>query len=162
MKILCAIGLRGGPGLINRIVEIIGTQTELILLHVIDTQPHHDLDEILRTSSWGRSRLSGGENEVLSAEQAAGRAAIDETMNAAKRAGFQVGSAKIAWGKPEHVIVDTAGEALADLIVIRAREGSQGHPRIGPASVGHIARYVIDHAPCDVLLLREIEVAKGD
>ena len=37
---------------------------------------------------------------------------------------------------------------------IRASEGSAGHPRLGPASVGHTARFVIDHAPCDVLLLR--------
>lgn len=162
MKILCAIGLRGGLGLIRRIVEIHGTRAELILLHVIDTRPHHDLDEILRTSSWGRQRLSSGENELLSAEQAAGRAAIDEAVNAAKDVGFQVGSAKIARGKPEHVIVDTAGEQNVDLIVIRAREGSEGHPHIGPESVGHTARFVLDHAPCDVLLLRETEATPGN
>ena len=162
MKILCPIGLRGGPGLITRIVEINGTQSELILLHVIDTQPHHDLDEILRSSAWGRPRSSGGENELISAEQAAGRTAIDEAVKSAKKFGFQVGNAKITWGKPEHVIVDTAKEQNVDLIVICAREGSQGHPRIGPASVGHTARFVLDHAPCDVLLLREVETARDD
>jgi nucleotide-binding universal stress UspA family protein len=24
----------------------------------------------------------------------------------------------------------------------------------GPASIGHVARFIIDHAPCDVLVLR--------
>lgn len=49
-------------------------------------------------------------------------------------------------------IADTAAVAL---ICISAREGSEGHPHIGPASVGHTARFVLDNAPCDVLLLRD-------
>jgi len=92
----------------------------------------------------------------MSAEQAAGRAALEEAQNAAKTAGFQSESSRIAHGKPEQVIVEIAGEQNVDLSVIRAREGSEGHPHIGPASVGHTARFVLDHAPCDVLLLREL------
>ena len=159
MKILCAIGLRGSPELIYRIAEINGTQAELILLHVIDSRPHHELDEFLRAQPWSRPRTQNEVDELLSVEQAAGHAAIDEAIEAAKTAGFQVGSAKIARGKPEQVIVATASEQHADLIAIRAREGAEGRPHIGPASVGHTARFVLDHAPCDVLLLREIEPA---
>ena len=156
MKILCAIGLRGGRGMVQRIAELNGVQAELILLHVIDTRPHHELDEILRTSAWRRPQPSVGEDDLLSAEQAAGRAALEEAQNAAKTAGFQSESSKITRGKPEQIIVETAREQKADLIVIRAREGGEGHPHIGPASVGHTARFVLDHSPCDVLLLREL------
>ncbi|MFN8474839.1 MAG: universal stress protein [Anaerolineae bacterium] len=58
-------------------------------------------------------------------------------------------------GKPEQVIVRVAQEGGVALIAIRAREGTAGHPRLGPASVGHTTRFVLDHAPCDVLLLRD-------
>jgi len=156
MKILCAIGLRGGTGVVQRIAEINGVQAELILLHVIDIRPHHDLDEILRTSAWRRPQPSIDEDDLLSTEQAAGRAALEEAQNTAKTVGFQSESSRIARGKPEQIIVEIAGEQNVDLIVIRAREGGEGHPHFGPASVGHTARFVLDHAPCDVLLLREL------
>jgi nucleotide-binding universal stress UspA family protein len=46
------------------------------------------------------------------------------------------------------------------LIAIQASQGTQGRPHIGPESVGHIARFVLDHAPCDVLLLRQVDKPK--
>jgi nucleotide-binding universal stress UspA family protein len=53
------------------------------------------------------------------------------------------------------MILQIAEDAKVSLISMWAREGTEGHPHIGPASVGHTARFVLDHAPCDVLLLRE-------
>jgi nucleotide-binding universal stress UspA family protein len=50
--------------------------------------------------------------------------------------------------------VAVAGEVGADLIGLRARAQWDRHPPAGPGSVGHTARFVLDHAPCDVLLLR--------
>ena len=41
-----------------------------------------------------------------------------------------------------------------DVIVIGAREGYGDPTQIGPRSVGHVARFVLDHAPCPVLLVR--------
>jgi nucleotide-binding universal stress UspA family protein len=38
----------------------------------------------------------------------------------------------------------------ADLLVL-ARDGDRSRP--GPKSVGHATRFVLDHAPCDVLLV---------
>jgi hypothetical protein len=50
----------------------------------------------------------------------------------------------------------------SQLIVIFARELPQAHPGVGPASVGHTARFVLDHAPADILLLRRrIAAAPG-
>lgn len=157
MRILCAIGLRGGPGLIERIAKFNFIQSEVFLLHVIDTGPHHELNEILRSAAWGRSRISSEESELLSAEQVVGQAVIDETVKVAKKVGIQVKNTSIMRGKPEHVIVDHIREQKVDLVVIWAKEGSEGHPRFGPASIGHTTRFVLDHAPCDVWLLREPE-----
>lgn len=57
-------------------------------------------------------------------------------------------------GRPEQMIVALAREAQANLIALRLRERPDGFQRIGPPSVGHTARFVVDHAPCPVLLLR--------
>lgn len=50
-------------------------------------------------------------------------------------------------GRPEHEVV--AACADADLLVL-ARDGG---PRPGPKSLGPRTRFVVDHAPCRVLLV---------
>ena len=52
------------------------------------------------------------------------------------------------WGRPEHEVVDVAGQA--DLLVV-ARDGDRRRP--GPRSLGHATRFVVDHAPSAVLLV---------
>lgn len=80
--------------------------------------------------------------------------ALQEALAAAQEVGFTAGTA-LRRGKVEKVIVEVARENGISLIVISAREDAAGHPHLGPASVGHTARFVLDHAACDVLLLRE-------
>jgi nucleotide-binding universal stress UspA family protein len=89
------------------------------------------------------------------AERAAGATVLAEARAEAERAGFSV-ETDIRKGRPEQIIVQAAGDRNCRLIVVRAEEGSQGRPQIGPESVGHSARFVLDHATCDVLLLREV------
>src|SRR5436309_2061423 len=57
-------------------------------------------------------------------------------------------------GKPEREIVQCAAEWHADLIIISPRPPLYAGLASGPRSVGHVARFVLDHAPCPVLLLR--------
>ncbi|HEY6542505.1 MAG TPA: universal stress protein, partial [Ktedonobacteraceae bacterium] len=57
-------------------------------------------------------------------------------------------------GRPEREIVNAAVEWNADLILICPHSIYGDKPTIGPKSVGHIARFVLDHAPCPVLLVR--------
>ena len=51
-------------------------------------------------------------------------------------------------GRPEREVVTAA--AGADLLIV-ARDGDQS--RLGPKSLGKEARFVVDHAPCPVLLI---------
>lgn len=156
MGVLCAIGQRGGTELLRRLGAItVDSHPECLLLHVIDTGPRHELENFLHGPGHHRSHRSQKlEPGLEAAEEAAGQAAIAEALAEAQRLGFKA-STTIKRGKPERVIVEVAGEVEASLIVIWAREGAAGRPRLGPASVGHIARFVVDHAPCDVLLLRQ-------
>jgi nucleotide-binding universal stress UspA family protein len=51
-------------------------------------------------------------------------------------------------GRPEHEVCEAAREA--DLLVV-ARDGDRSHA--GPRSLGHATRFIVDHAPCDVVLV---------
>jgi nucleotide-binding universal stress UspA family protein len=59
-------------------------------------------------------------------------------------------------GRPEREIVQCAAEWGADLVVICSRSPGGGGPSLGPKSVGHVARFVLDHAPCPILLVRSL------
>jgi nucleotide-binding universal stress UspA family protein len=53
-------------------------------------------------------------------------------------------------GVPEHEVV--AAAAAADMLVC-VRDGVRGPVPAGPDSVGPVTRFVVDHAPCGVLLV---------
>jgi nucleotide-binding universal stress UspA family protein len=155
MNVLCAIGTQGGSEIVSRVFEVIGSRHDLHLLHVIDTGPRHTMQEYLYgPGGLHRSRPPGHERPIDAAEQAAANAVINEARAAAERAGFTVHS-DVQQGRPEQVISRAAHLLGCQLIAIQSSEGMQGRPQIGPESVGHTARFVLDHAPCNVLLLRE-------
>ena len=51
-------------------------------------------------------------------------------------------------GRPEEEVI--AALDGADVLIL-ARDGDRSRP--GPKSIGHATRFVLDHAPCDVLLV---------
>jgi len=150
MRILCAIGTRRGSEVIRQVAPITREGDELVLVHVIDEGPRHDLDRLrgpLHPHHEHREELDAAEEE-------AGKAMLKEALAEAARLGLTA-SERLERGRPEHVVVELAGKTNAELVVLYARESPQGHPRIGPPSVGHTARFVVDHSPTHVLLLRE-------
>jgi nucleotide-binding universal stress UspA family protein len=149
MRILCAIGIRRGRELVRQVSRITRAGDELVLLHVIDTGPRHDLDR-LRGPLHPRHERHG---ELDAAEEEAGKATLKEALAEAGRCGL-VAAERLERGRPEQVIVSLAGELTAPLVVLHARESPEAHPRIGPPSVGHTARFVVDHSPTTVLLFR--------
>ena len=155
MRIVCSIGLRAGAELVRHALAVTaGAGPELILLHVIDTGPRRDLAQLSGPLRFGpRDGPPRHGAAIDAAEDASGRMALDEALAEARAAGVSA-TARVERGKPEQVIVTVARDTRATLIAVHARERSEGHPFVGPASVGHVARFVLDHAPCDVLLLR--------
>ncbi len=122
-----------------------------VLLTVIDTGPRHDLErmrERFMRPPMGRNALT---DEMLTAETVAAREILDAGAQYLKGA-----ETMLRQGRPELEIVNVAAEWKADLILIGARAEFGESPHIGPKSVGHVARFVLDHAPCPVLLLRPL------
>ena len=150
MRILCAIGTRRGSEVVRKVALITREGDELVLVHVIDTGPRHDLDRL-------RGPLHPHHEhrvELDSAEEEAGKAMLKEALEEAGRLGLAA-SERLERGRPEQVVVELARETSAELVALCARELPQAHPRVGPPSVGHTARFIVDHSPTHVLLLRE-------
>ncbi|WP_205862441.1 universal stress protein [Planosporangium thailandense] len=74
--------------------------------------------------------------------------AVDAMFAAAERRLGRPCVHKTLRGRPEREVV--AACAGADLLIL-ARDGD--HSRLGPASLGRETRFVVDHAPCRVLLV---------
>ena len=135
----------------------------VVLLHIVDSGPAHDLER------WRQRFVGMGERgarllaEMMQAEQEQGDEvlAAARTVLAARWPGGVSGADQIEGvtlrGNPEHEIVRAASAMSLDLILVcarRARQPGESPAPSGPKSVGHTARFVLDHAPCPVLLIR--------
>jgi len=150
MRILCAIGLRRGAELIRRLSRMAGPGDELVLVHVLDEGPRHDLNHLEGTIRAHHSHRQ----ELDAAEQDAGSAALKEAAEAAAAAGLSAVT-RLERGRPEQAVVALARELAADMVAVLARETPHAHPVQGPPSIGHTARFIIDHATSDVMVFRE-------
>ena len=123
----------------------------IALLTVIDVGPRRDLDRT-RERFW---RLPMHHEPVTDEMEAAEGAASQDILNAGLGYLPQA-ETLLRRGRPELEIVNAAAEWRADVILICPRAEYGEPPHIGPRSVGHVARFVLDHAPCPVLLLRPL------
>lgn len=121
------------------------------LLTVIDIGPRKDIDRT-RERFWRpamhHQHLT---DEMLEAERTAAQETLDSGLTYVKAA-----ETLLKQGRPELEIVNAAAEWRADVIVICSRAEYGEPPHIGPRSVGHVARFVLDHAPCPVLIVRPL------
>jgi len=126
---------------------------DVTLLHVVDVAERAKLEDSVRP---GIVRGSVREiEEILESDE---RALLRETYEtaAAMLGAAHAGDVRlnIGSGRPERVIVSYLAEVNARLSVVGRRHDWTRNRDTGPRSVGRVARYVVDHAPCPVLVLR--------
>jgi nucleotide-binding universal stress UspA family protein len=139
----------GVLGALSRLVAL--DQAELILVYVQGSGPRAGL-EVLRHSPGGPEIAPGRVREMAAAEEARGDDALAE---AGRLAGPMAAAIKLARleGEPGRVVCELAAGEHADLVAVRA--GGKDQPPVGPKSLGPAARFIADHSPCPVLLLRD-------
>ncbi|SRR5712691_1145251 len=152
MRVLCCLDGTNVERVSKAVSSYLRADTLTVgLLYVIDSGPHGEMERqrerFLRPGDLPFSRRElMRQAEVLSAQD------ILEEGNR-----FLIGAEKLRRaGRPEREIVTAAAEWHADVIVICSRSPHGGVPPHGPKSVGHVARFVLDHAPCPVLLVRPL------
>ena len=117
---------------------------DLELLYVIGTDAEHVVHGARVGLLGRRPPAPPPERRVEAISEEAAAALLKE----ARRRIGGAASTELRRGRVEREVV--AAAAGADLLVM-ARDGDTSH--LGPKSIGPRARFVIDHAPCQVLLV---------
>jgi nucleotide-binding universal stress UspA family protein len=152
MRVLCCLDGTNIEQVSQAISSLVNVDEHKIgLLYVTDSGPHTEMER--QRERFLRPRRPSGplDERMRQAEVAAAQDILQEGLR-------YLSSAEIMQreGRPEREIVQCAFEWQADLIVICPRSPQHGGPALGPKSVGHVARFVLDHAPCPVLLVRPL------
>lgn len=124
-------------------------QRDIALLNVTDSGPHKEIDRKRDSLLRGRRSTDPLDERMRMAEIVAAQDILQEGSR-------YIPDAELIHhdGRPEREIVQFAFDWNADLILICSRSPRVDRPEVGPKSVGHVARFVLDHAPCPVLLVR--------
>lgn len=144
MRVLVWVAEATWPACVAAVQEQCPPDAEVTLLHVVDdavpAAAHGALAGLLGRSA---SRADPGS----AWEEAAAEAGREVLEAAAERLGRESSLAQ-RHGRVEREVVAAAADV--DLLVL-ARDGDRS--RLGPHSLGHATRFVVDHAPCAVLLV---------
>jgi nucleotide-binding universal stress UspA family protein len=122
---------------------LLPSDAEITLLHVASTEPE-TVARGARRGLLGRHPPPPDAPELETISQQAARELLDEALERLGRAA----TLESRRGRVEREVVAAAEQA--DLLVL-ARDGDR--ERLGPRSLGPATRFVIDHAPCQVLLI---------
>ena len=152
MRVLCCLDGTNVEQVSKALRELWATQAPTLgILYVTDSGPRHDIGHIRERFLRSPSPHGPREHEMQQAEHAAAQDVLNEALHRLPNA-----ETLQRQGRPEREIVNVAAEWRADLLILCPRAEYGGKPTIGPKSVGHVARFVLDHAPCPVLLLRPL------
>jgi nucleotide-binding universal stress UspA family protein len=120
--------------------------------HVVDSRGRRDLS-LLRSGITGAGPLSRSQQQAIdSATAEHTRAVLDAAEASLSRRGLAHEPPQIRTGEPGRELCNIATAVRASVVVLFASR--RGRAPSGPASVGHTARFVLEHAPCPVLLVR--------
>lgn len=152
MRILCCLDGTNTKQ-VSRATQMFSAAKPLTIafLTVMDTGPRRDMDRT-RERFW---RPPLHHEPITDEMQGAEKTAVEDILREAL-AHLPQAETLLRHGRPELEIVNAAAEWKADVILVCSRAEYGEPPHIGPRSVGHVARFVLDHAPCPVLLLRPL------
>lgn len=152
MNVLCCLDGTNIEQISRTVKQMLSDhQLTLGLVYVIDSGPHGELERQRERFLRGPALDPRRREQMRSAEVGTAQDILEEGTK------YLPGAQPIQRiGRPEREIVTVAQEWQADLIVLCPRSPQSAGPALGPKSVGHVARFVLDHAPCPVLLVRPV------
>ena len=153
MRVLCCLDGTNGERLSRAVSALLGLEEKTIaVLYVTDTGPREGMER-------HREQLLRPARPPLPRRQQMQQAELASAQEILEEGSRLLGGTEMLrrTGRPEREIVQTSLEWRADVVIICSRTDYEGVPHMGPKSVGHVARFVLDHAPCPVLLVRPLQ-----
>lgn len=148
MRILFCLGGQGLTEQWNRAAQLLDLRAhQVTILHVVDDSLITAAD-VAQRYTLPRGLRADREAELRQALQVAGQRVLDRALATARQSGVEaVGILRT--GQPAAAILQVAREVEAEVIILGRR-----HPSLEGCLLGGVSRYVVDRAPCSVLLLR--------
>ncbi len=146
MKVLIWLVEGTWQGCIDAAAQHIPAEALVAVLHVSSSELPHILED---AQAGLLGRVLPERNLPAEIESALAEAAADILTAAAQRLGRDDVERLSRRGRVEREVVNAASESV-DLLII-ARDGDRS--RLGPHSLAPATRFVVDHAPCSVLLV---------
>lgn len=133
-------------GCVDAAAALVPPGSQVSLLHVNAS----DVDEVTQAATAGLlGRAVGWHRAAHRSGEAVGQAGSAILSAAAARFGRDDVELLQRSGRVEREVVNAVAEGVD--VLIAARDGER--TRLGPHSLGHATRFVVDHAPCAVLLV---------
>jgi len=158
-RVLVALAGAEDPALVPELAGVLGPgfpTLEIRLLHVVDSGPRAllPIGPLPRRGPWPKSPDVAIQQRMADAEDE-GSTALLATWRDRFAAGLPGAtiSTEVRRGQPEHEIIAGTTEYRAQALVLCPRPRT-GATEPGPRSVGHVARFVVDHALVPVVLMR--------
>ncbi|MHB8613474.1 MAG: universal stress protein [Candidatus Dormibacteraceae bacterium] len=151
MKVLLLVdGFHTGE-LLNTLARMLRlAEAHLLLMYVEGPDPRSGL-ELVRHRPGGDRLPAHRARELGEAELERSANVLSEAEDLARPMVSAVETRQVR-GEPGRAVCDIAALERADLIAISA--GRRSQPLGGHGSLGPLARFVVDHSPCPVVLLR--------
>ena len=151
-RVLVCVDGSSTSQLLTDALPLVASSARWAAVHVIDVRGRLDLGA-LRHGITGAGPLPP---HLVASIEEAGRQHASVVLAGASAAfaerSLRSDAGLMRVGEPGREICAAASAWSADVLVLRASRRSRPEP--GPRSVGHTARFVVDHAPCPVLLIR--------
>ena len=124
-------------------------RADVLLAHVINSAREEDWQRMAGHHWLGRHSAPRRHEGVREAEMQTAREILEEALALSQDWPAASRRSVDLQGNPERELVRLALTEHADLLAV-----GQHRVELGPHAIGRCARFVIDHAPCSVLLVR--------
>ena len=152
MRVAVCVDGSSTEALLDAAAVRLATDAVWVAVHVVDARPRRELG-LLRGGITGAGPLSHSQQRAIDAATGEHtRTTLADAERALQQRGLAYEAPQIRVGEPGREICHVANAIAADVVVLFASRTRRGE--VGPHSVGHTARFVVDHAPCAVLLVR--------
>ena len=158
-RLLVALAGTEDPALVAELAGVLGRgepTLDIRLLHVMDSGPRAllPIGPESRRGPWPKPPEASIQHRLTDAEDEGATAllVVWHDRFAAGLPGATI-TTEVRRGQPEHEIIAAAETFRPDAVILGARPRT-GRTDAGPRSIGHVARFVVDHAPVPVLLVR--------
>ncbi len=133
---------------LSNLTNLAGAEILLVYVHGHGARGGFDL---IRRRPGGHGLPPQREHELAEAEVRRGAEALADAARHAASLNVTVRTVELT-GEPGREVCELAGRERLDLVVVRG--AGRDAPPLGPRSVGPAARFITDHCPCPVLVLR--------